>query len=437
MANELKQFITLDSAIQLGMMISGESNNPNSYARFKYFALQAMNELTWDVLRNFKGVLVGVDQTTKTVKLPDDFVQWTRVGFIDQENEIQDLAYDPNLAFTPTIENCNEVSKHCSCGCTDPVCAAVSNAETTTEDVVINGTTYQKTTTVCVKSDGDVVKRICEPVVTNPEKECTYTLSADDFNSITFPIKDAYFTINGAAVNIGYCLDADVFHDVMLARGFTYVVSFPHYYYIEDSSDVYTSITYTGTQAGQEGEIFILPFEQSSCVQPTPTVETVCYDEFQCKVDVKDCGCIEVTQETVNTLASVGILVQEFLSRFLNASDWLQTFKQPPSYFGYFNINIYTGIMQLDPTFPFQSVYIQYYSSNEVDGGDYLIPAFAKDSIAWYCKWLYSESRNNVPNSTKDRNERKWLQKKRLLRERFNPIRLEQILPLMRMSPRP
>jgi len=433
MANELKQFIPLNDCIKLGIAISGESNNPNIYATFKYFAINAVNELNWDVLRNFKGEIIGVDPTTKTVKLPKDFVQWTRVGFIDQQGEIQDLAFDPNIAFTPTVNDC-----HCECGCSDPVCAEITNSQTTTEDVVINGTTYQKTTTVCVKSDGDIVRRICEPVVTNPSQQCTYSIQT---NTIQYPIKDAYFIKNGEVVNVGYVDNDTIMYEIMLALGFSATGFIPPYHR-ENCPDVWTSFTYTGTNTSEGenydfNEVFVIEVTQSACVNPTPTVETICYDEFLCKTTVKDCGCIEVTQTTVDTLASIGIMSQEFLSRFFKAADWLQTFKQPPSYFGYFNVNIYTGIIQLDPTFPFQSVYIQYYSSNEVDGGDYLIPAFAKNSIAWYCKWLYSESKSNVPTQTKDRNKRKRINKKRLLRERFQPIRLEQVLQIMRTNPRP
>ena len=97
----------------------------------------------------------------------------------------------------------------------------------------------------------------------------------------------------------------------------------------------------------------------------------------------------------------------------------------------------YNRLMQLDQNYPFDTVYLEYYSANDVTGGDYLIPVFAKETIAWYCKWMYSETRNNVPDRTKDRNQRQWYNAKRKMKERFNPIRLDQLLAVMRTKVRP
>ncbi len=439
MANEIpSQFIKLDDAIKLGIFMSGESDNPNIYAKFKYAALQCMNELEWDVLKNFKREFLQVNPNTKSALLPLDYVNYVRAGVINQSNEIDELTYNPNIAFAAKIVDCDEAFRHCDCGCSNEVCSAVSNVTTTETDVVINGTTYTKTVSICTDSNtGKILQRTCEPVVTNATQTCNYSITfprtASELNDQ--PYRDFAFTKNGVNSFVGDVADSAALTTVMTGNGFSLTSSGVNsiVYGIAETPNVWNSVSFLNT----DNEQVTIAFTQSSCVTPSPTVTTQCYDEVICNAEIADCGCITVTDTVVNTLGQWGVLQQEFIQRYLKISDWQLTFQQPLSYFGYFNIDIYNRLMQLDQNYPFDTVYLEYYSANEVTGGDYLIPVFAKETIAWYCKWMYSETRNNVPDRTKDRNQRQWYNAKRKMKERFNPIRLDQLLQVFRTKIRP
>lgn len=431
------RYITLDEIIKSALTDIGE-DSPHLYARFKTWVLRGLNELQYDVLNDTKQKYLPVDAATKTAALPHDFVQWTRVGVITQGNEIQDLAHDPNLVYTPIEEEgCNPITEHCSCGCSDPLCAAISNATTTTEDVVINGVTYQKTTTVCTNDAGTIIGRICEPVVTNPERECTYTLSIE---TLQMPITDAYFTVNGAADIIGYIDDVDILNEILLAKGF--VSNGSNIYTITNSSDVYTSFTYTGTDTTEMGynynEVFIINLTQSSCVQPTPTVSTVCYDTILCATpETKPCGCPVLNDEVVNTIQQWSTLFMEFIQRDLHGMDWQKAMKQPLSWFGYFNVFPNLGVIQLDEHYPFDTVYLQYYTANEADGGSFQVPVMAQEALAAYIKFKYTFNKTNVSGFDKKLYQKAWYNEKKKLHQRNNPFRFAGYLDVARQYPRP
>lgn len=806
--NAPKMYITLDEIIKNALTDIGD-DSPHQYARFKTWALRGLNELQYDVLSNTKQKYLPVDANTKTALLPNDFVQWTRIGVITQGNEIQDLAHDPNLVYTPIEEEgCNPITDHCSCGCTDPLCAAISNSTTTTEDViipfpiyitycdyqytfdapnhgeypyevtiVINGVisssttitqqsdldtffsnigftknsdtdysiihssdvygnlvfagqwhisassintvtlqkaqytvpnvinfnglsitlggvlyttasvytsmeqilswlnslntgfgsftnsfniiyaaactatatyygsltvdtagtpvvitagnytnnstdqeyylapsnlpyagatilidgvtystnstlvnisavaswinslgkakatvatnditityntanvnsvftypttnvtittnsvptttttpmanlaeivawlnlqslgvfgasatkiyvidksgqidydllsvawgggsssssfsvnvidgslydfslitgiidetdtievdetncdtiitgytnhTYQKTTTICTNDAGGIVGRICEPVVTNPSQQCTYVIDTDE---IQYPIKDAYFTKNGQVVNVGYVEDFDVMYEIMIELGFSATGFIPPYH-IEDCPDVWTSLTYTGTNTSEENydynEVFIIEFEQSECVNPTPTVETVCYDTILCAApETKPCGCPVLNNEVVNTIQDWSTLFNEFIQRDLHGMDWQKALKQPLSWFGYFNVFPHLGVIQLDQHYPFDTVYIQYYTSNEADGGEFQVPVLAQEALAAYIIFKYTFNKSNVSAYNKKLYQKAWYNEKRKLHGRENPFRIAGYLDLSRQNPRP
>ncbi len=791
------QFITADEIIKNALTDMGE-DSPHLYARFKTWLIRGYNELTYDVLKRIREIYLPVDGTTKTAILPNDFVQWTRVGTVNQGNEISDLTHDPNLVFHPVVQEGCPDDAHCSCGCTDPLCAAISNATTTTEDVVIQGTTYQKTTTVCTNESGNITARICTPVVTSfgapdqtvnvditsPEQsqrdiyaftsidnsingemngdpdyinffgsfhqermwdwggatdlykhvllvsgdqynfviaeieavgknpadiqdgialhppgfdyttdllKCMqnagvtkagyttnlstilipyigssinyaaldYTTVLSDFNNFlalcvtygvtcdmvqigleqvtndqkilfqdggttygkicehlipiihsalpsakiyldghTFDINAAfphwetdtwaqlstptkamvsgirqYFQVNPddntyglvmAAADasriqtmIDFVADFGIFNEIsvqqvefkaantfrntitegvfyakmyinMILKNIenNYVITnlcfqtihsisahfvddgiiYPMAYYVQLLSGIwdgqivpvtimnnpdlisvgsldgttlrvyvvnptgdvwnyvgltingnfhtnYASFAYWGssqmskqvpntdttTTRFQPYSLTVLTIETDDPVSPggSITVETVCIDEIICKVETKPCGCPVLNNEVVNTLQQWSTLFLEFVQRDLNGLDWQQTFKQPLSWFGYFNIDSNAGIMQLDPYFPFDTVFMQYYSANEIDGGDYLVPIFAQEALAAYIKFKYTFNKSNISGFDKKLYQKAWYSEKNKLNERMNPMRFAQIMDVVRSNPRP
>lgn len=430
------QFVTIDDCIKLALINIGEEGN-HLYNRFKIWCIKGYEELGYDVLNNYKQKYLPVDSSTKTARLPDDFVQWLRVGVINQGNEIQDLTFDGNLVFNPVAEEGCDPVPHCSCGCTDPLCAAISSATTTTETITINGVDYEKTTTICTNDDGNISARICEPVVTNPTEVCTYTITFPrTLSELTnAPYTKFYFTKNNQTLTIGDVTNSAELTSIMSANGFSLVSSgvTSIVYSISSTPNVWDSATFTN----DDYTVVNIAFVQSACSTPTPTVETVCYDTVVCETETAECGCPVLNDEVVNTIQSWSTLFNEFIQRDLHGLDWQQTFKQPLSWFGYFNVNSNLGLIQFDSHYPFDTVYLQYYSANEVTGGDYLVPIFAQDALAAYMVHKYTFNKPNVSAYDKKLYQKAWYNEKKKLHERMHPARFADIMNQIRMYPRP
>lgn len=430
------QFVTIDDCIKLALININEEGN-HLYNRFKVWCINGYEELGYDVLKRYKQKYLPVNTSTKTALLPDDFVQWLRVGVINQGNEIQDLVEDKNIVFTPIAEEGCDPVPHCSCGCTDPLCAAISNATTTTETITINGTDYEKTTTICTNDDGNIAARICEPVVTNPQETCTYVITFPRTLSVlnNQPYTNFYFTKNNQTLTIGDVTDSAELTSIMTANGFSLTSSGTTsiVYTKTLSSDVWDSATFTNSA----NTITSIDFVQSSCAVPTPVVETVCYDTVICETETAECGCPTLNNEVVNTIQQWSTLFNEFIQRDLHGLDWQQTFKQPLSWFGYFNINTELGVIQFDNHYPFDTVYLQYYSANEVSGGEYLVPILAREALAAYMVHKYTFHKTNISGYDKRAYQRAYYNEKKKLHERMNPARFADIMSVTRMNPRP
>lgn len=428
MANEKAQFVEVNLCVQTAMADLGE-NSMAMYPRYLSIAIRGVNELGFDVLKNVKRKLVGVDTTTKSALLPTDYVNYTRVGFINQGNEVQDLTVNPNLAFTVTEDNCKEVSRHCDCGCTDEACALANAVETTFENVTINGTVYQNSTSICTKSDGTIVQRKCIWSASNPTRECQYSMDLGGFPSAAY--SNITITLNGQQVFIGYAANFAALKVIFESYGWT-DFTYGGITFLAQTPNVWGVVTF---DVLSEQTSFVLTPGAFSCVNPTPTVTQYCYDAEICEAEVADCGCITITDTVVNTLQSWGVLSLEFISRYRKGLDWQQTFKQPLSYFGYFNIDIYSGVIQLDQTYPFDSVYLEYYSANEIDGGDYLIPVFAQEAVAAYIKYKATFNKNNISMQNKLLYRKDYYNQKNRLRNLLNPVRLKNIMDIFRSVP--
>jgi len=127
--------ITLDELCRQYMI---DINAPTNSGYNSYFnwATRAVTELEWDVLQKFRQVYLVIDSATKSAKLPDDLVQYTRVALKNQVGELTDLALNPNLVIgdieQPECDNpCPE------CGCDLELCSAVSNVVLTETAVTI------------------------------------------------------------------------------------------------------------------------------------------------------------------------------------------------------------------------------------------------------------------------------------------------------------
>jgi len=239
MDNKLSAFITLDEVVKQ-YLIDIDAVDTKNYNRAIAHAMRGYNELEWDVLKKFTARILPVDSVTKTVTLPEDFVQYTRIGFKNQVGEVIDLTYDPNLVTEITTEDC-----HCNeCGCNDEVCAATDKYALTKSEIVLP--TEQK---VCDYAT-DIAFRT---------EICDYYIG---LSQITFPAvvntvtKDG--VINTYETFIYNESDMDAF---MLSLGFTPNASL-EYQYI-DSYNVWSNIKITTTTGNEVNTSFV----ESNCVE--------------------------------------------------------------------------------------------------------------------------------------------------------------------------
>jgi hypothetical protein len=236
MDNKLSAFITLDEVVKQ-YLIDIDAVDTKNYNRAIAHAMRGYNELEWDVLKKFTARILPVDSVTKTVTLPEDFVQYTRIGFKNQVGEVIDLTYDPNLVTEITAEDC-----HCNeCGCNDEVCAATDKYALTKSEIVLP--TEQK---------------VCD-YATSIE----FTTEICDYRaivSLSFPLTLNSYVLNGETIDINVvCNNASEQEAVLVGIGLT--KSNPTTYTALATYDYWTTISYTN----QVGTPSLYTLQQISC----------------------------------------------------------------------------------------------------------------------------------------------------------------------------
>ena len=64
------------------------------------FALRGIREMNFDIARRIKSLLLTPDQTLKTLELPDDFVDWTKIGVIGSDGLLYVFGENKNISAT-------------------------------------------------------------------------------------------------------------------------------------------------------------------------------------------------------------------------------------------------------------------------------------------------------------------------------------------------
>ncbi len=82
----------------------GETNE-NKYARYLQLAISCLRELNTDFAGTPTTVLLNV-QTTDTVNLPSDFVNYMRIGGVDSGGNIIPLGYNANISLQQAFNSC-------------------------------------------------------------------------------------------------------------------------------------------------------------------------------------------------------------------------------------------------------------------------------------------------------------------------------------------
>ena len=401
------------------------------YQHAMAWALRWCNEMQYDTFQNVVQRYLGVDTTTMTAKLPDDYVQYTKIGLVTNNNEFVPLVHNPSIVINPFIDNCDTVDEHCDCGCDNELCYTLG------ESNMITTTDGDKTITTCVGDSGTVTRKVCQPVVTNVREECDYQITFGRTTSelTNSPWSNFFFTRDGVVVNVGDVADSSTLTTVMDANGFALVSQSVTtiVYGISDSAEVWTKATYTdNTDTEHEVE-----FVQSACAVPTPITEEYCYEETICDIEVLPCGCVKPTQLQINVICNCGQFACAVTSRQRNRKDFGQYLAQPKGYFGEFNIDVRQGIIRLNWDFQYNTVYMEYYSAQLVDTKNYLIPIQSEECLVAYLYWKSLQRKRNTSPTEKVMAERTYYNEKRKLKQRLTPIRIQEFLEVMRVFPRP
>jgi hypothetical protein len=102
-----QQFITLDSCITDYLTESEQSNQ--KYFKLFHLAFRGMDELGIDFFYQVRTAKIPVE-TNKTVKLPSDFINYTKVGVLTSQGQIAPLSYNEKFTNYASLDP-NRVSK--------------------------------------------------------------------------------------------------------------------------------------------------------------------------------------------------------------------------------------------------------------------------------------------------------------------------------------
>ena len=71
-----------------------------SRSRVRNLAYGAIRDLQFDTLKNITAMVLPINANTQKVTLPEDFVDWVRVGIIGQDGSFLPLSQNNQLSFT-------------------------------------------------------------------------------------------------------------------------------------------------------------------------------------------------------------------------------------------------------------------------------------------------------------------------------------------------
>lgn len=520
MESKFASFITLDSCIKSALIDTGE-NGTQLYNRYLSWTIRAVNELGFDVFRHFKEALVKVDQNTFAAKLPDDYVQYMRVGLLNTPNEFLPFTKNDGIVFT---QNIHVPACHCDvCGCNDDICESITEADVTNTEVTIStpvmrcnyaavfdvggaynftfkvvsslqdgvtkqiqrdvtneagldalmselgwtktaqytysisnqsilwgkfvvkqgslfnvyvnevsctvgneDVTYTNTEQVCVDAQGNITKEICLYGYNTYSTRCNYYLNLTAIQDVDFPLAGGSYAKGGQSHSITTINDFNSLIAFFEGLGFT-AGSSTGLFYLNQSPDTWQTVTFPSIP-------LTVNFGSDSCT--TQSVGQKCTTTHACQVEVNpDCGCIALTDATVNLLLLNGVIINQAYQRWIQGGSMLQTLAVAGNVLGYFNINKETNVIQFNQGLPYKAVYIQYYSANQVDSGDYLVPVQAQEAIIAYIDYKSKWSKSNAPLYEKQRAEKYWYNEKSKLKQRLSPLILQEFTDILRTLP--
>jgi hypothetical protein len=302
--------------------------------------------------------------------------------------------------------------------------AVVLNSSCSTSSVDVTYTNYCRT---CVSADGDIIKECCE-YGGQFTQECVYTIvlvpSRD--GGFSYKINDAVITIDGVETAIGELDSIIEMIDYLEGLGFVIVDLDPLTLRKTGSSVVYESISSVLQR-------ITVDFTATTCL-PMTIVQT-CATEKICNVTVLECGCVVMNDKEINTLYNANLINNAMYNRWINGGDISTTYLQPYNLYGFYNVDMHKGVIQLDPFFPYDTIYLEYYGSSEVSTKNFAVPLLAREFILSYIHKMANLRKGNVPRGELEYFKKECRAAKHNLRLRWQPPREKQIIDLIKTPP--
>jgi hypothetical protein len=71
-------------------------------------ALRGVREMGFDILQAVRSLKITVDQTTDSVELPCDYVDWTKIGVVGNDGLVYVLGQNKNINYSQKMKECGE-----------------------------------------------------------------------------------------------------------------------------------------------------------------------------------------------------------------------------------------------------------------------------------------------------------------------------------------
>jgi hypothetical protein len=99
-------FVTLQQMINDYIITMQEDDYDSSASDvvIRNFALRGIRELGFDLSRRIKSLKLAVNTTNKTVDLPDDFVNWVKVGVVGDDGIVHVLRHNKAINYSQKYE---------------------------------------------------------------------------------------------------------------------------------------------------------------------------------------------------------------------------------------------------------------------------------------------------------------------------------------------
>lgn len=97
MASQERNYITLDSVIN--DYIDASEQSVHKYAKLYNIAYRGMQEMGLDFFYKIKTVKLPIDTTNYTAQLPNDYINYSKIGVLNSKGEIIPLTFNSKMTF--------------------------------------------------------------------------------------------------------------------------------------------------------------------------------------------------------------------------------------------------------------------------------------------------------------------------------------------------